>query len=118
MSLTFTLVRLLGGIATVCVATGPSWDKKVRFAVAGSGNGFWSTIHVSKPGMVLPSAKNQVLGSLGSGPGCGSGLIEGSTMRGASGTTGVPGSRSGVEVGRMAGRVGTGIGLSMLTALN
>src|SRR4051794_14184221 len=68
--------------------------------------------------MVLPSAKYQALGSLGNGPGCGNGLMDGSTILGVCGITGVPGSRSGVEVGRIAGRVGTGTGLSMLTALN
>src|SRR4051794_24664352 len=39
-------------------------------------------------------------------------------MRGAWGMIGAPGTRSGVEVGRMAGRDGTGIGRSWLTALN
>src|SRR4051812_2087306 len=67
--------------------------------------------------MVLPSAKYQALGSLGNGPGCGSGLIDGSTILGACGITGVPGPRSGVAVGLIAGRVGSGTGLSILTAL-
>src|SRR4051812_24788279 len=111
------LLRLLPVMLTVWFATAPSWVMNVSLALAVSGWGFWSTTQVSKPGVVLPSAKYQDIGSLGSGPGCGSSRIEGSTMRGDCGITGVPGPRSGVAVGRMAGRVGTGIGRSKLTAL-